>query len=110
MSVGATERSSARRASIFKLWSHGGSLTDVGKALDLTRVRTHQIVWKAIIADGLRSKKARALGWPNWTRAVTGSNGTMRSSVDPANLYLRKSGAAPLEYQRDARSTGLSHD
>ncbi len=60
MSVGATERSSARRASIFKLWSKGGSFTDVGKALGLTRGRTHQIVWKAIIDDGLRSKRARA--------------------------------------------------
>ena len=60
MSVGATEQSSARGARASSNCGARRVVYRLGKALGLTRARTHQIVWKAIVDDGLRSKRARA--------------------------------------------------
>ena len=84
----------ARRASIFKLWSKGGSFAGVGKALGLTRARSHQIVWKAIVDDGLRSERARA-----WMAKLDAGGYWLKRYDEefrrPANLYRRKRGGAP---------------
>jgi len=49
-----------RRLAIFREWDKGGTFAEIGRKFGLTRIRTHQIVLKAVLGDGCRSERARA--------------------------------------------------
>ena len=50
----------ARRVAIFSEWNTGTTFVEVAKRLGLAPRRVRQIVLKAVIDDGCRSKRARA--------------------------------------------------
>jgi len=49
-----------RRLAVFREWDKGGTFAEVGRKFGLTRIRTHQIILKAVMGDGCRSERARA--------------------------------------------------
>ena len=49
-----------RRLEIFLEWDKGGTFAEIGRKFGLTRIRTRQIVLKAVMGDGCRSERARA--------------------------------------------------
>jgi hypothetical protein len=49
-----------RRLEIFQEWDKGGTFAEIGRKFGLTRIRTRQIVLKAVMGDGCRSERARA--------------------------------------------------
>ena len=49
-----------RRRAIFREWDKGGTFAEIGRKFGLTRIRTRQIVLKAVMGDGCRSERARA--------------------------------------------------
>ena len=54
-----------RRLEIFQEWDKGGTFAEIGRKFGLTRIRTRQIVLKAVMGDGCRSERARA-----WTAQI----------------------------------------
>jgi len=63
-----------RRLEIFLAWNRNPNFTAVGREFGLTRMRVHQIVWKAIVWDGCRSDQAR-----DWM-----------ARLDPDGYWLRR--------------------
>ena len=57
---GLREAQRQRRLAIFREWNKGGTFAEIGRKLGLTRIRTHEIVLKAVTGDGCRSERARA--------------------------------------------------
>jgi hypothetical protein len=59
--MGPREQQRSRRLTIFSRWSDGGTtFAEVGREFGLTRMRTRQIILKAVMDDGCRSERARA--------------------------------------------------
>jgi hypothetical protein len=57
---GLREAQRRRRLAVFREWNKGGTFAEAGRKFGLTRIRTHEIVLKAVMGDGCRSDRARA--------------------------------------------------
>jgi hypothetical protein len=57
---GLREAQRLRRLAVFLEWDKGGTFAEIGRKFGLTRIRTREIVLKAVMGDGRRSERARA--------------------------------------------------
>ena len=68
----------------------GGTFAEIGRKFDLTRIRTRQIVLKAVMGDGCRSERARA-----WMAQID-ETGFWLSRYDDFRKATRETKKTPL--------------